>query len=82
MPVPPLLIFIPAEKGRVTMTTYKDCQFRTVRRHGQWYAEVFLDGEFRFVTGSPCGTEAEAAAAAREVIDVMLYGDKRQSSEW
>jgi hypothetical protein len=58
------------------MTKYKGHDYRTVRRHGHWYGEVFLDGEFRFVTGSPCGTEAEAAAAAREVIDVMTYGER------
>jgi hypothetical protein len=55
------------------MTPYRGHFYRLVRRRAGWFALVFLDGEFRFVTKVPCDTKEQAEAAAREIIETATY---------
>jgi hypothetical protein len=64
------------------MTEYRGHSYRIVRRHNGWFAEVFLDGVFLFVTGTPSPTRGRAAASARELIERLIYGEKQMSDEW
>jgi hypothetical protein len=58
-------------------TKHKGYAYRTVSRRAGWFAEVLLEGEVVFVTRAPSASEEEATAAARQVIDMILYDGRR-----
>jgi hypothetical protein len=54
-------------------TPYRGHSYATVLAPGGWYAEVYLEDEVLFTTGSPCQSECLAAIVARELIDRITY---------